>query len=318
MRSACIDIGSNTTRLLVAERDPARAGGLRELAVERVFTAIGAVAAADGTLPTGKIAEVVDVVAAQVASARRHGTVQIRAVATAAVRRAPNRAALVDALARAGVELDVLTGEEEAHLAFAGALASLPTAPAGTVAVVDVGGGSTEVVVGRAGAGPGWWASLPVGSSSLTGACVRHDPPSPACLDALFAAVQDAFAAVSPPPAELALAVGGSATALIALAGADPRPRGASLWADVSNGAAAAVDDRSLERALTALTAAPVAETALRLGLHPERVRVLPAGITLLARASLVFVGRLEIARGGLREGVILELLGQAGRSSIQ
>jgi exopolyphosphatase/guanosine-5'-triphosphate,3'-diphosphate pyrophosphatase len=310
MRCACIDIGSNTTRLLVAERDPARAGGLRALTAERVFTAIGAGAGDDGTLPTAKIAEVVDVVTAQVASARRHGTDQIRAVATAAVRRAPNRAALIGALARAGVELDVLTGEEEAHLAFAGALASLPTPPAGTVAVVDVGGGSTEVVVGRAGAGPVWWASLPVGSSSLTGSCVRHDPPSPACLDALAAAVREAFAAVSPPPAELALAVGGSATSLIALAGADPCSRGASLWADLSNGATAALDDRSLERALAALTATSVAETALRLGLHPERVRVLPAGIALLARASLVFVGRLEIARGGLREGVVLELLG--------
>jgi exopolyphosphatase/guanosine-5'-triphosphate,3'-diphosphate pyrophosphatase len=298
MRCACIDIGSNTTRLLVAERDRVD-GGLRELAAERVFTAIGAAADPDGTLPAAKIAEVADVVAAQAASARRHGAEPVRVVATAAIRRAPNRELLVAAVGRtAGVELEVLSGEDEARLAFAGAVASLGEPPPAAVAVVDVGGGSTEVVVGAAGSRPGWWASLPVGSSSLTGRWVRHDPPSAACLAALHQAAGEAFAAVRPPPAGLALAVGGSATSLLLLAGAPEPGRGAEL------------DERSLLAALSALTGEAVAETALRLGLHPERVRVLPAGITLLARASAVFAAPLLIARGGLREGIILALLG--------
>jgi exopolyphosphatase/guanosine-5'-triphosphate,3'-diphosphate pyrophosphatase len=301
MRCACIDIGSNTTRLLVAQRDPARPGGVRELAAERVFTAIGAAAAADGTLPPAKIAEVVDVVAAQVVSARRHGADPVRIVATAAVRRAPNREVLVAALARAGIELEVLSGGQEARLAFAGAVASLPAPPGGPVAVVDVGGGSTEVVVGSAAVGPVWWASLPVGSSTLTGACVRHDPPRPACLAALAAAARDAFAAISPPAAELVLAVGGSATSLVFLAG---------------GAADAPLDDESLRRRQLAFTRESVAAAALRLGLHPERVRILPAGLALLARASEVFATPLVIARAGLREGVIIELLGgSAGRA---
>jgi exopolyphosphatase/guanosine-5'-triphosphate,3'-diphosphate pyrophosphatase len=308
MRCACIDIGSNTTRLLVADGDPD--GRLRVLAVERVFTAVGAAAAPDGTLPPAKIAEVVAVVAAQAASARRHGAGSTRAVATAAIRRAPNRDLLVSALARAGIELEVLSGEQEARLAFAGAIASAPaglTGPArppgsiGSVAVIDVGGGSTEVVVGRPGTQPGWWASLPVGSSSLTFACVAEDPPSPGCLAGLHAAAAAAFAGMSPPPVELALAVGGSATSLLVLAGPNPGPE-----------AEAALDDRSLRAVLAVLTAEPVAATALRLGLHPERVRVMPAGVTLLARASRVLGAPLRIARGGLREGVILDLLRSA------
>jgi exopolyphosphatase/guanosine-5'-triphosphate,3'-diphosphate pyrophosphatase len=301
MRCACIDIGSNTTRLLVADRDPAN-GTLREVTTERVFTAIGAAAGPDGALPAAKIAEVAGVAAAQAASARGRGAETIRVVATAAIRRAPNREALAAALARIDVALDLLSPGEEARLAFAGAIASLPAPPPlGPVAVVDVGGGSTELVAGRAGGEPAWWVSLAVGSSSLTGRCVRHDPPSPACLAALHDAARDAFAAVAPPPVELGLAVGGSATALLLVAGGGPHP-----------GGAAALDRRLLTRALDDLVAGPAAATALRLGLEPERVRVMPAGITLLARASLAFATPLRIARGGLREGVVLELLGSS------
>ncbi len=312
MRCACIDIGSNTTRLLVAEPDP-EGGGLRELAAERVFTAIGAAACPDGALPQALLAEVADVVAAQVASARRHGAESIRVVATAAVRRAPNRASLVAALGRAGVELEILSAEREARLAFAGAVASLRGGGVGSaIAVIDVGGGSTEVVVGRPGGEPAWWTSLPVGSSSLTVSCVGCDPPSRACLAALEAAAAAAFLTVSPPPVGLALAVGGSATSLVFLdADAD-----ADADAEAGPARTGLLDDRALRAALAAVAADSVAATALRLGIAPERVRVLPAGITLLARASVALAVPLRIARGGLREGVVLELLaGASGRS---
>jgi exopolyphosphatase/guanosine-5'-triphosphate,3'-diphosphate pyrophosphatase len=296
LRSACIDIGSNTTRLLVAELDGSPAGlesgGLRTITAARAFTAIGAALHADGSLPAAKIAEVADVVAEQAKAARLQGARAIRAVATAAIRAATNRADLVAAIARvAGIEIEILSGEQEARLAFIGALASLPRPPLGKVAVVDVGGGSTELVVGTHAAGPGWSTSLRVGSSSLTAACVRHDPPSASCLAALERETAAAFAGLAPPSVGLALAVGGSATTLLSLDGDQ-------------------VDPDSLALLLAEFTAEPVLPTAVRLGLHPDRTRLLPAGIMLLRRASELLDRPLRIARGGLREGVVLGLLG--------
>jgi exopolyphosphatase / guanosine-5'-triphosphate,3'-diphosphate pyrophosphatase len=295
LRCACIDIGSNTTRLLVAEDDPSpaglEAGALRAVASERAFTAIGASVGPDGLLPAAKIAEVADVVAGQVISARSQGALVIRVVATAAVRAAANGHRLGVEIARvAGVEMEVLSGEQEARLAFVGALASLPRPPLGTVAVVDVGGGSTELVIGSHAGGPRWSTSLPVGSSRLTTSCIRHDPPSRRCLAAVERAAAAAFAGLDPPPVTLALAVGGSATTLLSLDGDQ-------------------VDPESLAFLLAEFTAEAVLPTSVRLGLHPDRTRLLPAGIMLLARVSELLDRPLRIARGGLREGVILGLL---------
>ncbi|GAC1434423.1 MAG: exopolyphosphatase [Solirubrobacteraceae bacterium] len=284
MRCGCIDIGSNTTRLLVAELD---GGRLHEIAGERVFTSIGAAAADDGSIPAAKIAEVADVVAAQAASAVRHGCERIHAVATAAVRRAPNREDLLATLRRvAGVEVELLTAEREARLTHAGAVAMFG-APGELVAVIDVGGGSTELVVGE------WWTSLAVGSSSLTRSCVRCDPPSARCVAALRAAAAQAFSSVRAPQAAIALAVGGSATALL-------------LLEDET------LDGASLARVIEELRREPVAEYAIRLGLHPERARMLPAGVALLEQACRLWGGRLRVAAGGVREGVVLELQASA------
>jgi exopolyphosphatase / guanosine-5'-triphosphate,3'-diphosphate pyrophosphatase len=296
LRCACIDIGSNTTRLLVAERDRSPAGletgGLRTVVSGRAFTAIGAALGPGGALPDAKIAEVADIVAGQVIAARSHGAGAIRAVATAAIRAASNAAELGAAiLGVAGVEMEVLTGEQEATLAFVGALASLGRPPAGPVAVIDVGGGSTEIVIGTQAGGPTWSTSLRVGSSSLTAGCVRHDPPSATCLAALERESAKAFAGLDPPAVALALAVGGSATTLLSLDGEE-------------------LDPQSLAFLLAEFTVDPVLPTAVRLGLHPDRTRLLPAGIVLLMRASELLGRSLRIARGGLREGVVLELLG--------
>ena len=148
MRCACIDIGSNTTRLLVAEPAP---GGLAEVLQLRAFTRIGRSLDAQGRIPEATLAAVADIVAQQCAAAAEQGCERLRVVATAAIRRAANGSALVDAVhARTGVPADVLSGEDEARLAFHGAAHTLDPPPAGTLAVVDVGGGSTEIAIGTA------------------------------------------------------------------------------------------------------------------------------------------------------------------------
>src|SRR5439155_1413915 len=151
---------------------------------------------------------------------REGGARRLRAVATAAIRCAPNRDGLVEAIARAaGVDVDVLTAEEEARLAFSGATALIDPPPAGSIGVVDVGGGSSELAVGTVAEGARWIVSLPVGSGVLADAHLRSDPPAPGELAALREAAARAFGAISPPHTDIAVAVGGSATSLRRLVG---------------------------------------------------------------------------------------------------
>ena len=120
-------------------------------------------------------------------------------VATAAIRRAANRDALLAALrAAAGAEVAVLSGDDEARLAFRGATSTLPAPPQGTIAVVDVGGMSTEIAVGTLAGGVTWARSFPIGSSALLGRC-HGDPPSPADLATMRAAARAAFAGARDP-----------------------------------------------------------------------------------------------------------------------
>lgn len=292
MRCACIDIGSNTTRLLVAERGTGDAV-LRDVAADRAFTRLGTGRGPDGTIARERIAAVARVVTGQAEQARAAGAVTLRAVATAAVRGAPNAAELCGAvLAASGVVVEVISPEEEAHLAFAGAVGSLRAPPGARdrVGVVDVGGGSTELVCGTVAAGVGWLRSFPIGSGTLTERHVRGSCPTPAELAALRADAAAAFAGLEPPAAGAAYAVGGSATSLGRLTGGQLHPA-------------------SLSRALDALCSGPADAVAEHLGLHPDRVRMLPAGIIVLGEAARALGMPLRVAAGGLREGVVLAMV---------
>src|SRR5215210_2282985 len=164
MRGACIDIGSNTTRLLVAEPDGT---GLREVLARRMFVPLSH--GPRGTIDPETITVLAGVVAAHVATARECGAERVQAVATAAIREAANGAALCAVVERAaGLPVRVLSDADEARLAFAGATSALAAPPAGTVGVVDVGGGSSELVTGTVEDGVAWYASLRIGSGALT------------------------------------------------------------------------------------------------------------------------------------------------------
>jgi exopolyphosphatase/guanosine-5'-triphosphate,3'-diphosphate pyrophosphatase len=289
VRCACIDIGSNTTRLLVAERD---GGGLREVLSCRAFTPLrgaGAVVAAADARAVARV------VAEQARLARGRGSDDVRVVATAALRHARNRDEACAAIERAsGLEVEVLSGEDEARLAFEGAIGTLRTLPVGAVAVVDVGGGSTELVCGTAAGGATWSASLGVGSRTLADRHLRGDPPAPGELDRARLDVLGAFEGVRAPHVVAAYAVGGATTSLRRVAGP-------------------VLDREGLARGVAALSVAPRAQTARRLALHVERARVLPAAMLLLEAARAALGVPLSVASGGLREGVVLERLARAG-----
>jgi exopolyphosphatase/guanosine-5'-triphosphate,3'-diphosphate pyrophosphatase len=288
VRRACIDIGSNTTRLLVAACDP---GGVREIHQERVFTRIGHGLRDDASIPQAKLKEVAAVVAAQVTLAGELGvdTSQIHGVATAAIRRAGNGAELLSAIESAcGLAVRVLSAEEEARLAFVGAAGTLGHVPSGPLGVVDVGGGSSELVVGTAPDSVGWWASFALGSGDLAEDFLRSDPPELSELSAARAHVAGTVVGIEPPPPVEAVAVGGSAASLLRLAG----PR---------------LDAASLDRALVLLTSRRASEIARRFGLDRDRVRLLPAGLVILEAVSRLFGVGLSVGSGGIREGVLLE-----------
>jgi exopolyphosphatase/guanosine-5'-triphosphate,3'-diphosphate pyrophosphatase len=285
MRRACIDIGSNTTRLLVADYEQ---GTLREVHQSRVFTRIATDLARDGVIPRVKIMAIAAAVCEQLKEARTLGAVELRTVGTAAIRRARNREQLLEALrARCGLEVDVLTGEQEARLAFLGAASSFEHPAHATVGVVDVGGGSSELVVGVAPGTVRWCASLAVGSGELAHELLCSDPPTDGELLAVRERATETFAELDPPRPDVAVAVGGSATSLSVLAGP-------------------VLDEEAFERALEVLSGTPAPELARRCGLEPERVRLLPAGLLILQAAAEVFGCALRIGRGGLREGVLL------------
>jgi exopolyphosphatase / guanosine-5'-triphosphate,3'-diphosphate pyrophosphatase len=183
-------------------------------------------------------------------------------------------------------------GDHEARLAFAGATRTLETPPEGTIAVVDVGGMSTEIAIGTMAGGVTWARSYAIGSSALAAGC-RHDPPSRNDIAHIRTAARTAFAIAPIPPADHAIAVGGSAASLPTLVGP-------------------VLDMPALERAVGVLTSAPAEEVARLHDLAPERTQLLPAGILVLGAAAERLGRPLRIGRGGLREGVILELAAAA------
>lgn len=288
MRAACIDIGSNTTRLLVADCDGTT---LEEIHQDRVFTRIGRDLERGGVLSPEKIDEVAAVVRTQVATARRHGATDVQAIATAAVRAAANAADLLQAVAEAaGLALTVMSEAEEARLAFVGAAGMLASPAPGALGVVDVGGGSSEIVVGHPPDRIDWWSSVPIGSGKLTDRHLISDPPTAAELATARAAITEALTAERPPRPATAVAVGGSATSLCRVAGPVLSPA-------------------AVTRALDALTGAPAAIAARRFGVDAERARLLPGGLLILEAAAHLLGAPLTIGRGGIREGVLLEAL---------
>jgi exopolyphosphatase/guanosine-5'-triphosphate,3'-diphosphate pyrophosphatase len=286
VRRACIDIGSNTTRLLVAESD---GEVLLEVHQERVFTHIGRGLARDGTIGPNKIAEVVAVVSEQYRLARDLGSADVQAVATAAIRQASNGTELVEAIDRAcGLPVRILSEEDEARLAFVGAARTLGHVPSGQLGVVDVGGRSSELVVGRAPDQVSWCSSIPIGSGELADRCLRSDPPSAEELGAARASVARAISGLGVPRPAEAVAVGGSAASLRRLVG----PR---------------LDGDTFAQSLKLLCSARAVDVARRFALDLERVRLLPAGLLILEAAAERFGAALQVGRGGLREGILLE-----------
>jgi exopolyphosphatase / guanosine-5'-triphosphate,3'-diphosphate pyrophosphatase len=291
MLCAAIDIGSNTTRVLVAEPQE---GLLRKVLEQRAYTRIDKASKRKGKIVPEKIAELADVVDTQVRLAQEMEAEAIRVVATAAIREAKNTSDVVAEITRvSGFPVEVLSEQQEGRLAFLGASKTLGHPVDGELAVVDVGGGSTEIVFGSVDAGVREVLSFKIGSGNLAEDFLANDPPSAGEIRSLRDKIADFFEDVEVDQPDQAVAVGGSATSLRTLVGA-------------------VLEYETLERAVRVLAGDPIIEVAKKFELDPRRVRILPAGVLLLEKLSELLGRPLQIGKGGLREGVILELLNGA------
>ena len=297
MRVGAVDVGTNSTRLLVAEVEE---GKLRVVERRVVVTGLGAGVDASGRLTGGAMRRTLRVLASHAAAARSAGVVRLRAVATSALRDAADRTGF---LARAeealGMRPEVIGGEEEAALSFLGATGGAP-GPAPYL-VIDVGGGSTEFVFGVR--SPIFLRSIDLGSRRITERLVARRPAGPEVLAAARRVSAEAFAGLELPGAPgTVLGTGGTFTALAALAlglpAYDPkRVHGAVLTLAALDGLAERLAGLSLE------------ETEALPSLDPARAPVLLGG-AVVATEALRRSGCAEIvvSEADLLDGIALLL----------
>ena len=285
-RHSVVDVGSNTIHLLVGEVD---GGAVLPITGEKVSARLGAGVESTGRLDEGRLTLAAEAITlfATIAAMNEAPTPEI--LATSAVRDAGNGQELVDRVREAtGLKMRLISGEEEAALGFRGALSAV-SHEEGKVLVVDLGGGSAQLILGDARGGPEERVSLPLGTNRTTERFVLEDPPTDAELEALREHAERLLPAWDIGEAKV-VAVGGSARAILKITR----------------------DGLTVDR-LWELSGEvrehPSGVLAREHGLAPERARVLPAAITTLATVLGHFGKReLTVARGGIREGTLLAL----------
>ena len=287
MRVGVIDVGSNTVRLLVAAQEKS---GLTAVCEERAQVGLARDIERTGFISDVKIRLAADRAEEFAARALQAGAGHVEVLVTAPGRQSGNGDELVRRIGAAtGLPVRALSAEDEGRLAFAGVAASLPEMPA-SLAVCDVGGGSTQLMVGTGSGGPVWLRSLDFGSLRLTQRHFTGDPPRKSERAALAAEVEATFAGLAPPLPRVAVATGGTARAVRRIVGRTLGPK-------------------QLEKARARLVGSSAAEIVEKYGLQPWRGETLLAGLMVLAEAQRRLTVPLVVARAGLREGAALQLV---------
>ncbi|HEY2354028.1 MAG TPA: hypothetical protein VGH79_03905 [Gaiellaceae bacterium] len=281
MRIGVIDVGSNTTRLLVASA-PVNGPGAGVVPIDKakVRLSLGAEIEQFGRVSDVHVAAAAKAVRKMANTARSEGVQSLDVFLTAPGRQAQNSGDLVAALSRAaGVRARVLSKEEEGTLAYRGAVLTTDIALPDRIAVCDIGGASTEIAVGSPASDPEWIESVDLGSVRLTtrGGDLRAE-----------AAAE--FAAFAPPKVEAALAVGGSARAARDIVGAE-------LGAD------------AITEAIEIAEKCSARQLSRRYDVDRARAEIVPAGLALLAEVQALLGVPLRVCSGGIREGAVLASL---------
>jgi len=281
-RVAAVDCGTNSLRLLLADVDPGQAG------LTDVIRRMEIVRLGQGVDQTGRLAP--DALARTMAMLReyadviaRSGAQAVRMVATSATRDADNAAEFVRQVKEVlGVAPEVLTGDEEAVLSFTGATAELAAGPdPGPFLVADIGGGSTEFVLGEAGGPPAHSISVNIGCVRMTERHLHGDPPADeevaAAVTDIDAALEEVAAAVPARRARTLVGLAGSVTTVAAIAMGLP----AYDAARIHHARVTATDVHAVTRGLLAQTRAERAAIGV---MHPGRADVIGGGALVLDR----------------------------------
>ena len=301
MRSAILDLGSNSFHVLVAE---VNGHSVTPLLREREMLHLGREVARHGTIPPELQQRAVAVVAYLSELARRGGAGEVLAVATAALRDARGGQEVITDLSRAaGTDVRVLDGLEEARLAYLGVRAAVAVRDE-PVLVLDLGGGSLELAIG-AGDRIAWAASVPLGVSRRS-ASIEHDPPDRSEIQTLREAVDaeldplvDRITAMAP---ATTVAVGGTVRALARLAAAD---QGQWLPATLNQ---LSVDTSELQRLRERLVSVDTVTRGRLPGMKPSRADHLHvAGVILSRVLERLGLERITVSDWGLREGLLLD-----------
>ena len=302
MPVAVIDMGTNSTRLLVAEVEPP--ARVVELERRSTVTRLGRGVATSGKLAPEAIDEVCGVLADYLQLARGHEAEPIVAIATSAVRDAGNGAAfLAELRERFALEARLLDGGAEARLTYAGAVAGRriesPTL------VFDIGGGSTELVVGTGPDHLDFHESLQLGVVRHSERFLTSDPPRGVELEDMADSAGSALVAArgryGGPTPDRAIAVAGTPTSLAAIElGLDPYDRDAVEGHELQL--------PFLQKQLGRLSSMPLAERRTVTGLHPDRAPTIVAGLVILVGTMRAFgLEKVEVSENDILLGAALE-----------
>jgi len=309
-RIAVADLGTNSTRLLIAELAPD--GALRELERRTTVTRLGEGVDASGRLGDAAMERVHAALTEYRELAEHHAVTRSLAVATSAVRDADNGDLFVEHVReRHGFDLRVISGDEEARLTFLGATAGRPPTAGMTTLVIDIGGGSTEYVAGEPGSPPSFHVSTRLGSVRQTERHLTGDPPAPEELQALADAARESVAAAVPEEIRSSvgscIAVAGTATSLAAIDQqlvpyAPERVHGYRLLLG------------ECERMLARLAAVDVEARREVPGLHPDRAPTILAGVVILIESMrLLGLESVETSEADILQGAALDAVPQRG-----
>jgi len=300
-RVAVVDIGSNSTRLLVADVGPD--GQVSEVDRRSTVTRLGEGVDARRVLGDAPRERVFAVLEGYAAAIAEHGASATTAVMTSAVRDASNGDEFAAAVReRYRLEGRTLSGDEEARLTYRGATAARTPAPGERLLVIDIGGGSTELVIGERG-DVAFHLSTQVGVVRHSERHLHSDPPTPEELAALSDDAGPALAAALPQADRERV------TAAVAVAGTATQCAGIDLGFAPADVEGHRLSLPTLEAMLERLAALPLDERRKVPGLDPNRAPTIIAGVVVLIRTLAAFgLGEVEVSDRDLLWGAALEL----------